>query len=174
MHAGVLCRSLFSPVRRSRKIGNLLFLQRERMRMHEYAEKIASIGAAANPTFMTLGITPVSWGGGQAVLKMKASDKMHNGIEFLQGGFHVILGNDRVHPRHERRRDLRRRKDHPERKTDRLCRSGSQTRQCRRRSSLEDLDLLSDHPVLNVMTVSYSLTPKYNDYGGTWQLNWKL
>jgi uncharacterized protein (TIGR00369 family) len=66
------------------------------MRMHEYAEKIASIGAAANPTFMTLGITPVSWGGGQAVLKMKASDKMHNGIGFLQGGFYVILADEAI------------------------------------------------------------------------------
>ncbi len=55
--------------------------------MHEYAEKIASIGAAANHTFMTLGISPVSWGGGQAVLKMKASDKLHNGVGFLQGVF---------------------------------------------------------------------------------------
>ncbi|WP_319378307.1 hypothetical protein [uncultured Methanocorpusculum sp.] len=51
------------------KIGNLLFLQRERIRMHEYAEKIASIGAAANPTFMTLGITPVSWGTGRQFSK---------------------------------------------------------------------------------------------------------
>ncbi len=53
--------------------------------MHEYAEKIASIGAAANPTFMTLGITPVSWGDGQAVLKMTAAEKFHNGVGFLQG-----------------------------------------------------------------------------------------
>jgi len=64
--------------------------------MHEYAEKIASIGAKANPTFMTLGITPVSWGEGKAVLKMTARKEFHNGIGFLQGGFYVILADEAI------------------------------------------------------------------------------
>lgn len=64
--------------------------------MNEYAERIAAIGAAANPTFMTLGITPVSWGGGEAVLKMTAADGFHNGIGFLQGGFYVILADESI------------------------------------------------------------------------------
>ncbi|MDD4422232.1 MAG: PaaI family thioesterase [Eubacteriales bacterium] len=64
--------------------------------MHEYAEKIASIGAEANPTFMSLGITPVSWGGGKAVLKMTAKKEFHNGIGFLQGGFYVILADEAI------------------------------------------------------------------------------
>ena len=64
--------------------------------MHLYAEKIASIGASANPTFMTLGITPVSWGNGEAVLKMTVTDKIHNGSGFLQGGFYVILADESI------------------------------------------------------------------------------
>jgi len=64
--------------------------------MHEYAEKIASIGAQANPTFMSLGITPVSWGEGKAVLKMTAKKEFHNGIGFLQGGFYVILADEAI------------------------------------------------------------------------------
>jgi len=64
--------------------------------MHEYAEKIASIGASANPTFMTLGITPVSWGGGKAVLKMNTADTFHNGVGFLQGGFYVIIADEAI------------------------------------------------------------------------------
>lgn len=64
--------------------------------MNEYAERIAAIGAAANPTFMTLGITPVSWGGGEAVLKMTAADRFQNGIGFLQGGFYVILADESI------------------------------------------------------------------------------
>ena len=64
--------------------------------MHPYAEKIATIGSAANPTFMTLGITPVSWGNNQAVLKMTITDKFHNGVGFLQGGFYVILADEAI------------------------------------------------------------------------------
>ena len=64
--------------------------------MHPYAEKIAAIGSAANPTFMTLGITPVSWGNNQAVLKMTITDKFHNGVGFLQGGFYVILADEAI------------------------------------------------------------------------------
>jgi len=64
--------------------------------MHPYAEKIAEIGSAANPTFMTLGITPVSWGNNQAVLKMTITDKFHNGVGFLQGGFYVILADEAI------------------------------------------------------------------------------
>jgi hypothetical protein len=37
--------------------------------MHHYLEEIARIGQKANNTFVTLGITPVSWGEGRAVLK---------------------------------------------------------------------------------------------------------
>jgi uncharacterized protein (TIGR00369 family) len=64
--------------------------------MHPYAEKIAEIGSAANPTFMTLGITPVSWGDNRAVLKMTITDKFHNGVGFLQGGFYVILADEAI------------------------------------------------------------------------------
>ncbi len=64
--------------------------------MHEYIEKIASIGPAANPTFMTLGITPVSWGGCKAVLKMNVTEKLHTGVGFLQGGFYVILADEAI------------------------------------------------------------------------------
>lgn len=64
--------------------------------MHPYAEKIAAIGSAANPTFMTLGITPVSWGDNRAVLKMTITDKFHNGVGFLQGGFYVILADEAI------------------------------------------------------------------------------
>lgn len=64
--------------------------------MHPYAEKIAAIGSAANPTFMTLGITPVSWGNNRAVLKMTITDKFHNGVGFLQGGFYVILADEAI------------------------------------------------------------------------------
>ena len=64
--------------------------------MHPYAEKIAAIGSAANPTFMTLGITPVSWGDNRAVLKMTIADKFHNGVGFLQGGFYVILADEAI------------------------------------------------------------------------------
>ena len=64
--------------------------------MHPYAEKIQKIGAKANPTFMTLGITPVSFGNGSAVLKMTVSEKFHNGASFLQGGFYTILGDEAI------------------------------------------------------------------------------
>lgn len=64
--------------------------------MHPYAENIAKIGAKANPTFMTLGIEPVSYGGGSAVLKMPVTEKIHNGSGFLQGGFYVILADEAI------------------------------------------------------------------------------
>ena len=64
--------------------------------MHPYVEKIASIGARANPTFETLGIEPVSWGEGQAILKMTVTPGMLNGSGFLQGGFYVILADEAV------------------------------------------------------------------------------
>jgi uncharacterized protein (TIGR00369 family) len=64
--------------------------------MHAYAEKIALTGAMANPTFQTLGIEPVSWGGGKAVLKMTVTPRFHNGVGFLQGGFYVILADEAI------------------------------------------------------------------------------
>lgn len=64
--------------------------------MHPYAEKISTIGAKANPTFMTLGITPVSWGGGKAVLKMPVTPDKHNGAGFLQGGFYVTIADESI------------------------------------------------------------------------------
>ena len=64
--------------------------------MHPYAENIAKIGAKANPTFMTLGIEPVSWGNESAVLKMNADARIHNGSGFLQGGFYVILADEAI------------------------------------------------------------------------------
>ena len=64
--------------------------------MHPYAENIAKIGAKANPTFMTLGIEPVSWGNESAVLKMNVTEKIHNGSGFLQGGFYVILADEAI------------------------------------------------------------------------------
>lgn len=64
--------------------------------MHPYAEKIASVGAEANPTFLTLGITPVSWGNESAVLKMTVDHGKLNGAGFLQGGFYVILADEAI------------------------------------------------------------------------------
>ena len=64
--------------------------------MHPYVEKIATIGSAANPTFQTLGIEPVSWGDGSAVLKMTVTPNLHNGVGFLQGGFYVILADEAI------------------------------------------------------------------------------
>ncbi len=64
--------------------------------MHSYAEKIAAVGAAANPTFQTLGITPVSWGNDAAVLKLTVRPAIHNGVGFLQGGFYVILADEAI------------------------------------------------------------------------------
>lgn len=64
--------------------------------MHPYAEKIELTGIAANPTFQTLGIEPVSWGGGEAVLKMTVTPNLHNGVGFLQGGFYVILADEAI------------------------------------------------------------------------------
>ncbi|MDR0980902.1 MAG: PaaI family thioesterase, partial [Methanocalculaceae archaeon] len=59
-------------------------------------EKIAAIGSKANPTFQTLGIEPVSWGDGKAVLKMRVTPNLHNGSGFLQGGFYVILADEAI------------------------------------------------------------------------------
>lgn len=64
--------------------------------MHPYAEKIELKGAMANPTFQTLGIEPISWGNGEAVLKMKVTPNLHNGVGFLQGGFYVILADEAI------------------------------------------------------------------------------
>jgi len=64
--------------------------------MHPYAEKIAEIGAKANPTFQTLGIEPVSFGNSQAILKMKVTENHHNGAGVLQGGFYTILGDEAI------------------------------------------------------------------------------
>ncbi|MDU9376720.1 hypothetical protein McpSp1_13470 [Methanocorpusculaceae archaeon Sp1] len=64
--------------------------------MHSYVEKIASVGAQANPTFQTLGIEPVSWGDGKAVLKMNVTPAIHNGSGFMQGGFYVILADEAI------------------------------------------------------------------------------
>jgi len=64
--------------------------------MHPYAEKIAEIGAKANPTFQLIGIEPVSFGNSQAVLKMKVTEHHHNGAGVLQGGFYTILGDEAI------------------------------------------------------------------------------
>ncbi|MDV0443386.1 PaaI family thioesterase [Methanorbis rubei] len=64
--------------------------------MHPYVEKIASVGAQANPTFQTLGIEPVSWGDGKAVLKMNVTPGILNGSGFMQGGFYVILADEAI------------------------------------------------------------------------------
>ena len=64
--------------------------------MHPYVEKIASIGAKANPTFQTLGIEPVSWGDGQAVLRMTVTPQLQNGSGFLQGGSYVIQADQAI------------------------------------------------------------------------------
>ena len=64
--------------------------------MHPYAKQISEIGARANPTFMTLGIEPVSWGNESAVLKMNITERLHNGSGFLQGGFYVILADEAI------------------------------------------------------------------------------
>lgn len=64
--------------------------------MHPYVDKIEKVGAGANPTFMTLGIEPVSWGNDEAVLKMDVRAGLLNGAGFLQGGFYVILGDEAI------------------------------------------------------------------------------
>lgn len=64
--------------------------------MHAYLKELNRIGAKANNTFVTLDITPVSWGDGEAVLKMLVSEKNHNGAGFLQGGFYVVLGDEAI------------------------------------------------------------------------------
>lgn len=64
--------------------------------MHQYAQNIELKGAMANPTFQTLGIEPVSWGGGEAVLKMQVTPNLHNGVGYLQGGFYVILADEAI------------------------------------------------------------------------------
>ncbi len=64
--------------------------------MHPYVENIAAVGAKANPTFQTLGIEPVSWGEGKAVLRMTVAPALHNGAGFLQGGFYVILADEAI------------------------------------------------------------------------------
>ena len=64
--------------------------------MHPYVAQISAIGARANPTFQTLGIEPVSWGDGRAVLKMTVIPAFHNGSGFLQGGFYVILADEAI------------------------------------------------------------------------------
>ncbi|HJJ36440.1 MAG TPA: PaaI family thioesterase [Methanocorpusculum sp.] len=62
--------------------------------MHAYAEAIKNNGARANNTFMTLGIEPVSFGNGEAVLSLKVTEKLHNGAGVLQGGIFVVLGDE--------------------------------------------------------------------------------
>lgn len=64
--------------------------------MHPYAERITAIGAKANNTFQTLGIEPVSFGNGEAVLKLNVTERLHNGAGVLQGGFYTILGDEAI------------------------------------------------------------------------------
>lgn len=72
--------------------------------MNIYAEKMLKVlddnlkvtPSSVNPTFNTLGITPVSFGDGKAVLKMKVTPNMLNGAGFMQGGFYVILGDEAI------------------------------------------------------------------------------
>lgn len=64
--------------------------------MHPYVAQIVVVGARANPTFQTLGIRPVSWGNGEAVLQMTVTPNLHNGVGFLQGGFYVILADEAI------------------------------------------------------------------------------
>ena len=62
--------------------------------MHAYAEAVKNLGARANNTFMTLGIEPVSFGNGEAVLSLQVTEKLHNGAGVLQGGIFVVLSDE--------------------------------------------------------------------------------
>lgn len=66
------------------------------MHMHPYPEKLQQIGAQANNTFTLLGIEPVSFGNGEAVLRMTVTDRVHNGAGVMQGGFYTILGDEAI------------------------------------------------------------------------------
>lgn len=62
--------------------------------MHAYAEAIKNKGARANNTFMTLGIEPVSFGNGEAVLSLDVTERLYNGAGVLQGGLFVVLSDE--------------------------------------------------------------------------------
>lgn len=72
--------------------------------MNIYAEKMLDVlnshsevtPSSVNPAFNSLGITPVSFGDGKAVLKMKVQPGFINGAGFLQGGFYVILADEAI------------------------------------------------------------------------------
>ena len=91
-----MIRRFFPPRGCSEKNQKSFFISRRYDCMHPYVEKIASIGSKANPTFQTLGIEPVSWGEGKAVLRMTVTPQLHNGSGFLQGGFYVILADEAI------------------------------------------------------------------------------
>ena len=59
-----------------------------------YLDKIKKDGSAANPFFCQMGIEVVSFGDGEAVLKMQVRPDMHNGVGWLQGGLLVALADE--------------------------------------------------------------------------------
>jgi len=56
-----------------------------------YLEEISAKGQKANPFFVMMGIEPVSFGDGAAVLSMQVRPDMLNGDGWLQGGVYTAL-----------------------------------------------------------------------------------
>lgn len=56
-----------------------------------YLDEIEKKGQNANPFFCLLGIRPVSWGDGSAVLDMQVRADMTNGEGWLQGGIYTSM-----------------------------------------------------------------------------------
>lgn len=59
-----------------------------------YLEEISTKGQKANPFFVMMGIEPVSFGDGAAVLSMEVRPDMLNGDGWLQGGIYTALADE--------------------------------------------------------------------------------
>ncbi|NVO67582.1 PaaI family thioesterase [Methanofollis tationis] len=56
-----------------------------------YLEELSAKGQKANPFFVMMGIEPISFGDGAAVLSMQVRPDMLNGDGWLQGGVYTAL-----------------------------------------------------------------------------------
>lgn len=59
-----------------------------------YLEEISAKGQKANPFFVMMGIDPVSFGEGSAVLSMQVRPDMLNGDGWLQGGVYTAITDE--------------------------------------------------------------------------------
>ncbi|MDK2973871.1 MAG: hypothetical protein PWP08_242 [Methanofollis sp.] len=59
-----------------------------------YLEEISAKGQKANPFFVMMGIEPISFGDGTAVLSMQVRPDMLNGGGWMQGGIYVALADE--------------------------------------------------------------------------------